>query len=43
MFNDFSKNVVPLVLTYNEEYEEPVYLPSLFPNAIVNGREAIGM
>ena len=22
MFNDFSKNVVPLVLTYNEEYEE---------------------
>lgn len=43
MFNDFSKNVVPLVLTYNEEYEEPVYLPSLFPNAIVNGRESIGI
>lgn len=43
MFGDFSKNVVPLKETYNGEYMEPVYLPGLFPNAIVNGREAIGI
>lgn len=43
MMNDFKKNVVPLVETYNNEYMEPVVLPSLFPNALVNGREAIGM
>ena len=43
LFNDFKKNVVPLKETYNGEYMEPVYLPALFPNAIVNGREAIGL
>lgn len=43
MMNDFKKNVVPLKETYNGEYFEPVVLPSLFPNAIVNGREAIGV
>lgn len=43
MFEDFSKNVIPLKETYNGEYMEPVYLPSLFPNALVNGREAIGI
>lgn len=43
LFNDFKKNVVPLKETYNGEYMEPVYLPGLFPNAIVNGREAIGL
>lgn len=43
MFNDFNKKVVPLKPTYNNEFEEPVVLPSLFPNAIVNGREAIGI
>ena len=43
MMNDFKKNVVPLVETYNNEYMEPVVLPSLFPNALVNGREAIGI
>jgi DNA gyrase subunit A len=43
MMNDFKKNVVPTVETYNGEYMEPVVLPSIFPNAIVNGREAIGI
>lgn len=43
MMGDFKKNVVPLKETYNGEYYEPVVLPSLFPNALVNGREAIGI
>lgn len=43
MMTDFNKNVVPRVTTYNEEYEEPVVLPGLFPNALANGREAIGI
>ena len=43
MMNDFKKNVVPLKETYNGEFMEPVVLPSLFPNAICNGRQAIGM
>ena len=43
MFNDFKKDVVPLKETYNGEYMEPVVLPSLFPNAIVNGKESIGI
>jgi DNA gyrase subunit A len=43
MMNGFKKNVVPLKETYNGEYMEPVFLPSSFPNAIVNGKEAIGV
>lgn len=43
MMNDFKKDVVPLKETYNGEYMEPVVLPGLFPNAICNGRQAIGM
>lgn len=43
MFNDFKKNVIPLKETYNGEYMEPVILPGFFPNALVNGREAIGI
>lgn len=43
MMNDFKKNVVPLKETYNGEFMEPVVLPSLFPNAICNGRQAIGI
>lgn len=43
MMNDFSKNVVPTKETYNGEFQEPVILPSLFPNAICNGRQAIGI
>ena len=43
MMNDFKKNVVPLKETYNGEFMEPIVLPSLFPNAVCNGRQAIGM
>ena len=43
MMEDFKKNVVPLKETYNGEYMEPIVLPSLLPNAIVNGRESIGI
>ena len=43
MMNDFGKNVVPLKPTYNNEYMEPVVLPALFPNAICNGRQTIGL
>lgn len=43
MFNDFKKCVVPKKETYNGEYYEPVVLPAGFPNALVNGREAIGI
>ena len=43
MFNNFKKNVVPVKETYNGEYYEPVVLPALFPNALVNGKESIGI
>lgn len=43
MFNDYSKNVIPTKPTYNDEHMEPVVLPSLFPNALVNGRETVGL
>ena len=43
MMNDFNKNVVPTKETYNGEFQEPIVLPSLFPNAICNGRQAIGI
>lgn len=43
MMEDFNKNVVPLKETYNGEFMEPVILPALFPNAICNGRQAIGI
>lgn len=43
MMTDFKKNVVPLKETYNGEFMEPVVLPSIFPNAICNGRQAIGI
>ena len=43
MMNDFKKKVVPEKETYNGEYMEPVVLPSSFPNALCNGRQAIGI
>jgi DNA gyrase subunit A len=43
MMNDFKKKVVPEKGTYNGEYMEPVVLPSSFPNALCNGRQAIGI
>lgn len=43
MMEDFKKNTVPLKRTYNDEYDEPVVLPSIFPNAICNGRQTIAI
>ena len=43
MMNDYNKGVVPTKETYNGEYYEPVVLPSLFPNALCNGKQAIGV
>lgn len=43
MFLDYQKNIVDVKPTYNNEYYEPIVLPSLFPNAICNGRQAIGV
>lgn len=43
MMNDYKKQVVPVKETYNGEYMEPIVLPALFPNAICNGRQAIGI
>ena len=43
MMLDYKKNPVPVKETYNGEYLEPVVLPSLFPNALCNGRQAIGI
>ena len=43
MMQDFGKDVVPKKETYNNDYMEPVVLPALFPNALCNGRQAIGI
>ena len=43
MMNEYSKDVVPKKETYTGEYMEPVILPSLFPNSLCNGRQAIGI
>lgn len=43
MMYDYKKEVVPTKETYNGEFYEPVVLPSLFPNAMCNGRQAIGI
>ena len=43
MMNDFKKQVVPMKETYNGEFMEPAILPSLFPNALCNGRQGIGV
>ena len=43
MMIDYKKKVVPTKETYNGEYQEPIFLPSLFPNAICNGRVTIGL
>ena len=43
MMIDYKKNPVPTKETYNGEFMEPVVLPALFPNALCNGRQAIGI
>lgn len=43
MMLDYKKNPVPTKETYNGEFMEPIILPSFFPNALCNGRQAIGI
>jgi DNA gyrase subunit A len=43
MMEGYEKNVVPTKRTYNDEYDEPVVLPSLFPNAICNGKQTVAI
>lgn len=43
MMTDFKKKVVPEKETYNGEFMEPIILPATFPNALCNGRQAIGI
>lgn len=43
MMNDYKKKVIPEKETYNGEFMEPVILPGMFPNALCNGRQAIGI
>lgn len=43
MLEDLEKNTVPFVANYDETREEPVVLPSKFPNLIVNGATGIAV
>lgn len=43
MMSDYEKKVVPTKRTYNDEYDEPVVLPSIFPNALCNGKQTIAI
>lgn len=42
-YSDFEifQDAVPTVGAYNRKYDEPVALPSLFPNLVVNGGEGV--
>ncbi|WP_405338102.1 DNA gyrase subunit A [Fibrobacter sp.] len=39
MLDGVEKNAVPLYDNYNGMFKEPLYLPSMFPNLLVNGFE----
>lgn len=43
MMENFKKNAVPLKRTYNDEFDEPIVLPSSFPNALCNGKQTIAI
>ena len=43
MLEDIQKNTVDMVENYNGELLEPVVLPSMIPNAILNGGMGIGV
>lgn len=43
LMEDYSKHPVPTKETYNGEYQEPVFLPGVFPNALCNGKETIAI
>lgn len=41
-FEDWSDSVVDMVMGYDEETKEPLYLPAKYPNALLNGCLGIG-
>lgn len=43
LMKDYNKKPVPTKETYNGEYQEPVFLPGAFPNALCNGKETIAI
>lgn len=40
---DIDKETVDMELTYDDKHEEPIVLPSLYPNLFVNGSEGIAV
>ncbi|MCP5518185.1 MAG: DNA gyrase subunit A [Verrucomicrobiales bacterium] len=43
LMEDMDKETVDFIPTYDEEHEEPVVLPSAFPNLLVNGGTGIAV
>ncbi len=43
MISDIEKNTVDFTPNYTEEFEEPLVLPSRFPNLLVNGSSGIAV
>jgi DNA gyrase subunit A len=43
LMEDMDKDTVDFILTYDEEHQEPVVLPSAFPNLLVNGGTGIAV
>lgn len=43
MLRDLEKNTVPWMLNYDDSLQEPVLLPSRFPNILVNGASGIAV
>lgn len=41
-FEDWNDSVVDMVMGYDEETKEPLYLPAKYPNALLNGCLGIG-
>lgn len=41
-FDDWKESVVDMVLGYDEETDEPLYLPAKYPNVLLNGCLGIG-
>ncbi len=43
LLKDIDKNTVDFISTYDGEYDEPIVLPSLFPNLLANGASGIAV
>lgn len=41
-FEDWKESVIDMVMGYDEETKEPLYLPAKYPNALLNGCLGIG-